>query len=84
MRVVHASGYIMCTDGPRQLYTLCGLYQPNGKHAQSADEVTCKTCRRARSWAAMLESLVLAAAPKIDISNGVRCGGRRKCPEAAA
>lgn len=82
MKVVHAACYIMCTDGPRQLYTLCGHYMPSRKHAQSTDEVTCKTCRRAMSWTAMVESLALAAEPKIDISGGVICGPRsvRKPP----
>ena len=57
---VHASGYIMCNNGPRQLYTLCGLYRPADRHAQRPEDVTCRTCKRARSWPEMVKSLSLA------------------------
>lgn len=59
--VIHASGYISCMEGPRQLWTLCGYYLPKVAHAQRGEDVTCKLCRRSRAWNAMLASLALAA-----------------------
>jgi hypothetical protein len=59
VKPVHAASFSKCVDGQwRQFNTLCGLRVVDGTNeAMTESDVTCKSCRRSRGWAAMVATL---------------------------